>query len=408
MKYKLTDQHNPDLLENIKITKSELNAGLDNLILALGENFIDDFKTKTQSKYNQNKKPKMEFHLLYDGLLCDVLNQKTIELLELSNYLKNLKHLDGYNDLIIGLKTIDDESFLNYFYQAAISYRLSKIVDDIRLEPLINGRTPDVSFKYLQNEYIGEMTSSSIGKLSDDLEILLKKMGDSINSVIKESGYKYVLLIQLKETNFLNGLDVYIKNVKEVISKKMAYKLLEDKFLKIEVIRFDLSANIEASVKDMALEKYCLGVRIGYAPAKDNSLSETYELDKAINLGGIMVDTNDLTFQDEYSRIESAIRRKIPQLQRFASKQRIVLFVNSEYKWSKLDTDRLAKKLYSNLLSKTSNIFEGIVITSRHHLKDGIHKYAYCTLSGSENDKDFISLTNELRSLEESKDTFLK
>lgn len=359
------------------MSEEELNSGIGYLTKILGTKLFADI----EKKYAGKRITGIERHLIKDGLLDRVLNQRSTELMELSQYLNGLENVEGFERLVRELKTVDEQNFLNFFYQASISYRIAKTFPITAIEKLINGRTPDILFNFEGEKYIAEVTYLSLGQFEKDLQRLIGTLGKSISQDIKKSNYKYVVMIKIKSKTFIKQGNV-ISKIRNVIKNDTQYCKLEFPDGVVEVIRFSLESDITTHEPSSVTEIFDKGLTIAFTP---NAISDDLDQKNTAiyNKCGIFVNTTDVAFQDEYTGIETAIKSKIEQVKGLVPDHKIILFLNSQYRWANLDLERLTNKLQKNIFSHPAQIFEGIVITSRYNYgSQGLHKYEYLCIEG--------------------------
>ena len=338
----------------------------------IAQEFTPGWLTALSDRYKKGSVRSLTgFHPIYHGLLAGVLNQDTLTVVELATYLQYLRHgIPNANlklpSLVQGLK--NDESFFQYLFQLMITARFRLVVPNLRMEPILRGKQPDVVFRYLGTEFVVEATRPDLPertkKLKEFLERLFFHLDKSYGA--DEEGLNVHLVVKTVD------IVRHEKDLRNAIRDAKA-RPGDDYSTDDFVVKCYTYAGTFDAFESVHGPLTAQGARMAFATARTTTRPEPPNVPSSAlrcktTLVADLSNVEQHLYQDVSDKIDSVIEQKVHQLKPLWDHRRemyVFIDVGNIASYQRIDLERLVPRLTANVFSRYPLLLGGVVLAKR-------------------------------------------
>ncbi len=334
--------------------------------------FTSEWLDRLSAKYATGAVASLtSFHPVYHGILGGTVNPLTLEVVELATYLEYLRKVVRITDpqlsrLVRELRS--EDKFYAYLFQLMVTARCALVVPQLRVEPMIKSRRPDIAFGYLATEFIVETTRPTLPEKTTKLHDFFERLFFWFEGSNRTGGENVSVRLSARTLDIMEA-EREIRTALLQAKARVGATICADDFI-VESYQFAGTLDDFRMAHEPCARQ---GTELAFVSGKATSPPTPPETDTSHLWGRttLVVDLSAIEgdlYQDPADKIDVAVQQKCEQLLPLRDSNReIYLFLDlgGLPQTPRLDMHRVLARLYANAFAKHPGLLGGVVFAER-------------------------------------------
>jgi hypothetical protein len=331
---------------------------LGRVVEVMREFYPDAWLAELKAHYEKNGHLAFK-HPIYTGLLKGV-SIDTVTVAEIAACLNRLRGKVNLGKIVEEMRKSD--SFDDYFYQLVTSHRLSHLDPDLLLEPLLEGKTPDIAFTFGGVPCIAECSIIKDHTVYARFHECMEYLAQVVFREAQKRDLKKTVKIEVTHESIIRKREA----VEATVVKLM--EAGQNTTVELDCCKVSMTEIDDIPEHDFGFAESIL-TREEYAEFYDSMLQGNEDKPGEHASMRFLVSYRQIAKgieKDFVEKLDAKIQSKREQVKILKEKGYMVfLFVDTDISWRKMEKDKVGQVMEENLKNLTSDVFSMITLTNK-------------------------------------------